>query len=138
MTTKTLAILLVEDNAGDVVLLQEAFRQAHVECQLQVVEDGLYALECLAGTGAFAGAPRPDVVLLDLNLPRVSGREVIAHMLGDPLLRDIPLVVLTSSQHEQEVLSGWNPRRCLYLVKPPTFGALVDIALRIVQFLREL
>jgi chemotaxis family two-component system response regulator Rcp1 len=130
---RELEILLVEDNRGDVVLLQQALQKADATHHLHVVEDGIEALEFLADCKSGAKPP-PNLILLDLNLPRMTGAEVIQQIQRHPILQLIPLVVLTSSQHEKGVLSEWDPGRCLYLVKPATFQELVDLVRRILTF----
>src|SRR5512146_599102 len=97
---KVIDILLVEDNPGDVRLAQEALKESKVRNRLFVVDDGVEAMAFLRKQGEYADAPRPDLVLLDLNLPRKSGREVLADMKKDPELRRIPVVVLTTSEAE--------------------------------------
>lgn len=127
--------LLVEDNIGDVVLFQHALEKVDPSIRLQVAEDGITALAFLSAFETEAKPGIPDLILLDLNLPRMSGAEVILKIHKNPILSLIPLVVLTSSQHERDVLGSWDPRRCLYLVKPSTFQELVDLVRQIVAFL---
>jgi CheY-like chemotaxis protein len=122
MTSPTLPgtaeILLVEDDPGDVLLTSEAFAQHHLDVQLHVVGDGEEATRFLRRTGDFAGAPRPALVLLDLNLPRRSGLEVLADLKADPDLRTIPVVVLTTSQAQQDILRSYQLHTNAYVVKP--------------------
>ncbi len=120
-----LHILLVEDNMGDVVLFKHALEAAGASCRVQVVPDGEAAIELLRAC-AVGQEACPGLLVLDLNLPKMGGLEVIRKMGGHPGLRAIPLVVLTSSQHEAGVLDDWDPKRSLYLVKPATFRELVD------------
>ena len=101
-------ILLVEDNAGDVRLTMEALKEAKVFNKLTVVKDGIEALSLLRRQGAHAQAARPDLILLDLNLPRKDGREVLAEIKADDNLKRIPVVILTTSQDEQDVLETYN------------------------------
>src|ERR1017187_8753300 len=108
MTVQPIEILLVEDNEGDVFLTTEAFKSAKVANNLNVARDGVEAMEFLHRSGPFASAPRPDLVLLDLNLPRKDGRQVLADMKKDPALRSIPVVILTSSQAEQDVVKVYE------------------------------
>jgi len=124
----------VEDNIGDILLIKEAFKQAGLSHRLNVVNDGVDALNYLFRRGRFARASRPDLVILDLNLPKKTGREVIADIKTDPSLSRIPLVVLTSSNSDQNVLDGCDPKRSLYLVKPLSFQGLVDSAKQIQSF----
>lgn len=114
----TAEILLVEDDPGDVLLTSEAFAQHHLDVQLHVVGDGEEATRFLRRTGDFAGAPRPALVLLDLNLPRRSGLEVLADLKADPDLRTIPVVVLTTSQAQQDILRSYQLHTNAYVVKP--------------------
>lgn len=131
-------ILWVEDNISDILLIKEAFRVAEVRFRLKVLEDGVEAVNYLFHRDRYARARRPDLIILDLNLPKKNGREVIGDIKADSSLREIPLVVLTSSSRDRDVLDGLNPERCLYLVKPTSFDALVDLAKRIQSFLLTL
>jgi chemotaxis family two-component system response regulator Rcp1 len=111
-------LLLVEDNPGDVELTREALEEARVRNRLSVVGDGVEALAFLRREGPYAGAPRPDLVMLDLNLPRKDGREVLAEIKQDPELRRIPVVVLTTSEAEKDVLGAYELHANAYIVKP--------------------
>ena len=112
-------ILLVEDNPADVRLTQEALKEAaHARTRLHVAGDGVEALEFLHKEGSFASAPRPDLMLLDLNLPRVDGRQVLAEVKGDPELRRIPVVVLTTSPSEDDILHAYDQHVNSYIRKP--------------------
>jgi CheY-like chemotaxis protein len=112
-------ILLVEDNPADVRLTQEALKEAaHARTRLHVAGDGVEALEFLHRQGSFAAAPRPDLMLLDLNLPRVDGRQVLAEVKGDPDLRRIPVVVLTTSPSEDDILHAYDQHVNSYIRKP--------------------
>ena len=111
-------VLLVEDDPGDVLLTSEAFAQRHLDVQLHVVGDGEEATRFLRRTGDFASAPRPALVLLDLNLPRRSGLEVLADLKADPDLRTIPVVVLTTSQAQQDIQCSYQLHTNAYVVKP--------------------
>lgn len=115
---EALDVLLVEDNPGDVRLTQEAFRQGDVDCTLHVVDDGVEALDFCYQRGEYADAPRPDIVLLDLNLPRKDGREVLAALEEDPDLSRIPVVVLTSSAARADVRESYDQSANAYLTKP--------------------
>jgi CheY-like chemotaxis protein len=125
-------ILLVEDNPADVRLTVEALRAAGVETRLQVAADGVEALARLRRQGPHASAPRPLLVLLDLNLPRKNGREVLAEVKADPDLRRIPVVVLTTSAAEEDVSESYALHANGYVVKPVAFGAFAD-AMRALQ-----
>lgn len=111
-------VLLVEDNPGDVRLTQEAFRQGDVDSTLHVVDDGVEALDFCYQRDEHADAPRPDIVLLDLNLPRKDGREVLAALKEDPDLCRIPVVVLTSSAARADVAESYDHSANAYLTKP--------------------
>jgi len=111
-------VLLVEDDPGDVLLTSEAFAQHHLDVQLHVVGDGEEATRFLRRTGDFASAPRPALVLLDLTLPRRSGLEVLADLKADPDLQTIPVVVLTTSQAEQDIQRSYQLHTNAYVVKP--------------------
>lgn len=111
-------ILLVDDNPGDVRLTQEALKESKVNNELFVVEDGVEAMEFLRRTGKYADAPRPDIVLLDLNLPRKDGREVLQEIKEDEELRRIPVVILTTSDHEHDILRSYDLHANCYITKP--------------------
>ena len=111
-------ILLVEDNPGDVLLTQEAFSEGRYLPRLSVVEDGVEAMTFLRRQDGYADAPRPDLILLDLNLPRKDGRELLAEVKEDPDLRYIPIIVLTTSNAEQDVRRAYKLHANCYLTKP--------------------
>jgi chemotaxis family two-component system response regulator Rcp1 len=115
---KLIEILLVEDNPGDVRLTLEAFREGKVRNKINVVNDGIEALAYLRKEGKYADVSRPDVILLDLNLPRKDGREVLEEIKKDPNLSRIPVVILTTSQAEQDVLQTYNLHANCYITKP--------------------
>jgi CheY-like chemotaxis protein len=117
----TFEILLVEDNAGDVRLTREALKEHRLLHNLSVVGDGEEALRFLRRQDPFVGAPRPDLILLDLNLPRVSGREVLSVVKGDPELRAIPVVILTSSEAPEDVMRAYELQANCYVRKPVGF-----------------
>jgi CheY-like chemotaxis protein len=126
-------ILIVEDNPGDVRLTEEALKEAGVRSRVFVAEDGVEALRLLRRQGNPADAPRPDLILLDLNLPRRDGREVLAAIKEDPDLRRIPVVVLTTSQDERDVLCAYDLHANCYIAKP----ADLDEFLRVVRLIEE-
>jgi two-component system, chemotaxis family, response regulator Rcp1 len=127
-------ILLVEDNPGDVRLTVEALKESKVRNNLMVVEDGVEALQCLRQQGKYASQPRPDIVLLDLNLPRKDGREVLAEIKVDELLKHIPVVVVTSSQAEQDVLKAYNLHANCYITKPVDLEQFINVVKSIEDF----
>jgi two-component system, chemotaxis family, response regulator Rcp1 len=127
-------LLLVEDNPGDVELTREALDEARVHNRLSVVGDGVEALAFLRRQGAHAAAPRPDLVLLDLNLPRKDGREVLAEIKRDPELRRIPVVVLTTSEAEKDVLGAYDLYASAYIVKPVDLDQFLSVVRSIEGF----
>lgn len=111
-------VLLVEDSPGDVRLTQEAFRDANEAIRLHVTADGVEAMEFLRNLGVYAASPRPDLILLDLNLPRMDGREVLAVIKADADLKTIPTVILTTSEAEADILTSYQLQANCYLSKP--------------------
>ena len=134
MKTRAPFILLVEDNVGDARLVSEALRETGGECRLCHVADGLEALAFLRQQGAHEEASRPDLILLDLNLPRKSGREVLAEIKADDTLRRIPVVVLTSSQSDEDVLSVYSLNANCYVPKPVDLDQFLAAIRSIEQF----
>jgi CheY-like chemotaxis protein len=121
-------VLLVEDNPGDVRLTQEAFRDANPSVHLHVASDGVEAMAILRREGTHARDPRPDLILLDLNLPKMDGREVLAHIKKDDALKTIPTVILTTSDAEMDISKSYQLQANCYLTKPvqlTAFEALV-------------
>ena len=127
-------ILLVEDNAGDVRLTQEALREGKVKNNLSVARDGVEALEFLRREGPHANAPRPDLVLLDLNLPRKDGRQVLAEIKNDDALKTIPVVVLTTSSAEADILRSYSLHANCYITKPVDLDQFVQVVKSIDDF----
>lgn len=113
-----LQVLLVEDSPGDVRLTQEAFRDANASIRLHVASDGVEAMAFLHREDPYANAPRPDFILLDLNLPRMDGREVLTHIKEDPTLKGIPVVILTTSEAEADIVKSYELQANCYLSKP--------------------
>ena len=111
-------ILLVEDNPGDISLTREAFEETRLPITLHVVRDGVEAMEFLRREGEHGVAPRPDLILLDLNLPRMDGREVLAKIKNDPELKTIPVIVMTTSDAHQDVLKAYDLHANCYQIKP--------------------
>ena len=111
-------VLLVEDSPGDVRLTQEAFREANMAIRLHVAADGVEAMAFLNHEGAHAAAPRPDLILLDLNLPKMDGREVLARIKADGSLKTIPTVILTTSESEADIIKSYQLQANCYLSKP--------------------
>lgn len=131
---KPIEILLVEDNPGDVRLTIEALKEAKVINHLTVLKDGVEALAFLRRQGPHAGAPRPHLIVLDLNLPRKDGREVLAEIKSDDSLKRIPVVVLTTSQDEQDVLKSYNLHANCYITKPVDLDQFIKVVRSIEDF----
>ncbi|MGI9008685.1 MAG: response regulator [Streptosporangiaceae bacterium] len=131
---KGIDVLLVEDDPGDVLMTKEAFEERHVADRLHVVGDGVLALQFLRRTEEFTGAPRPGLILLDLNLPRCNGLEVLAQLKADGDLRSIPVVVLTSSQSEQDILRSYSLHANAFVTKPLEFEKFLDAVRQIDSF----
>ena len=132
--TKSIEILLVEDNEGDALLVESAMREAKMRNRMHVVEDGVEAMEFLRCQGRFGDAPRPDLILLDLNLPRKDGREVLAEVKSDPDLRRIPVVVLTTSKAEEDVMRAYDLHANCYVTKPVDFAKFMQVVRQIDEF----
>lgn len=132
--SSSLVILLVEDSPADVLMTREALEQNQLATELHVVEDGVEALEFLRRQGPFASAPRPDLILLDLNLPRMDGREVLAEIKADESLRVIPLVILTTSKADEDVLRAYDSHANCYVAKPLDFDQFAHAVNSIQQF----
>ena len=130
---RPIEILLVEDNPGDVRLTREALRDGTVQNNLSVTEDGVEALAFLRRQGKYADAPRPGLILLDLNLPRKDGRQVLAEIKSDPALRTIPVIILTTSANEEDVLNAYRLHANAYIQKPVD----LDQFLRVVQVVED-
>jgi len=117
-SAKTAEILLIEDNLGDIRLIKEAFKEEKIINRVSVVEDGEAAMAFLRREGPYAGAVRPDLILLDLNLPKKDGREVLAEIKADEDLKRIPVVILTTSRAEEDILRTYNLHANCYVTKP--------------------
>ncbi len=131
---KVIDILLVEDNPGDVRLAQEALKESKVRNKLYVVEDGVEAMAFLRREGKYETAPRPDLILLDLNLPRKSGREVLSEIKTDENLMRIPVVVLTVSRAEEDVIRCYSHHANCYITKPLDFNQFMEVTRSIEEF----
>lgn len=130
---RPLELLLVEDNPGDVRLTREALKSGKIPTNLSVARDGVEAMEFLRRRGSFDSAPRPDLILLDLNLPRKSGREVLLEIKNDPELRRIPVLVMTTSRATQDINRAYSLNANCYITKPME----LDEFLRIVRSIEE-
>jgi chemotaxis family two-component system response regulator Rcp1 len=131
---KPIEILLVEDNPGDVRLTVEALKDAKVHNNLHVAEDGVEAMAFLRREGKYAGVPRPDLILLDLNLPKKDGREVLAEIKEDPDLRRIPVVILTVSRAEEDILRSYDLHANCYITKPVNLDQFLKVVKSIEDF----
>ena len=131
---REIEILLVEDNPGDARLTAEALKEAKVRNKLRHIGDGAEALAFLRGQGKYAGAQRPDLILLDLNLPRKDGREVLAEIKGDERLKRIPVVILTTSQAEEDILRAYNLNANCYVSKPVDLDQFIKVVGTIKDF----
>jgi two-component system response regulator len=127
-------ILLVEDSPADVLIAREALTEAKLLNTIHVARDGVEAMNFLRKQGEFASAPRPDLILLDLNLPRKNGREVLAEIKVDDNLKSIPVVVLTTSSAEEDIVRSYNLHANCYVVKPVEFDSFVNAVKSIEQF----
>jgi CheY-like chemotaxis protein len=134
MYNQAIEILLVEDNPGDIRLTQEAFKEGKVSNEINVVNDGIEALAYLRQEEQYADASRPDVILLDLNLPRKDGYEVLAEIKKDPDLRRIPVVILTTSEAERDILQTYYMHANCYITKPVDLDQFITVIKSIESF----
>ena len=132
------SVLLVEDNEDDIELTLEALKESKVKMDIHVVTDGQAAIEFLRKEKGYSKAPRPDLILLDLNLPKMDGREVIKEIRQDPQLTDIPIVVLTMSQNEEDILKAYRLHANCYISKPVDFKRFSEIVKQIEGFWLQL
>ncbi len=135
---KSIEILLVEDNPGDVRLTEEALKEGKVSNTLHVARDGAKALEFLRREGEFGDAPRPDLILLDLNLPKVNGPEVLEEIKSDPFLKRIPVVVLTTSTAEQDIFKCYERHANCFINKPVELDSFLRVIKSIEEFWLEI
>ncbi len=134
MSGKPVELLLIEDNQGDVRLTQEALKEAKIRNKLYVAGDGVEAMAYLHKEGKYAGASRPDLILLDLNLPKKSGREVLAEIKQDPDLKCIPVVILTSSSSEEDIIRSYKLHANAYITKPVDLEQFIVVVKSIDNF----
>ncbi|WP_431836513.1 response regulator [Cellulomonas sp. Y8] len=134
LTSHNARVLLVEDDPGDRLLVEEVFDENGSSGNLRWVEDGVQALDFLHQREEFAGAPRPDLILLDLNLPKVNGREVLQQIKSEPDLAPIPVIVLTTSAAEEDIMRAYAGHASAYVTKPLNWDELSDTVRRIGQF----
>ena len=135
---KPVEILLVEDNEGDVGLIEEVFEEAKIRNNIHVAEDGEEAVLYLRGEGKFSGSPRPDIILLDLNLPKKDGREVLKEIKEDDNLKNIPVVILTTSNAEKDILRAYDLHANAYITKPLDFDQFIRAVGSIENFWLEI
>ncbi len=133
-SSRPVEILLVEDSPADVALTQEALVESKLNNNLHIVSDGEAAMEFLKRTGSYASKPRPDLIILDLNLPKKNGREVLAEIKADPDLRLIPVVIMTVSQDERDILESYKLNANCYIRKPVKFDEFIQIVKSIEHF----
>jgi two-component system, chemotaxis family, response regulator Rcp1 len=133
-TPRPIHILMVEDDPADVRLTQEALKNKKVLTTMDTVPDGLEAMSYLHKDGPYAAMPRPDLILLDLNMPRMDGREVLAELQKDPKLRCIPVIVLTTSEGEEDVLSAYDMNANCYITKPVDWKQFIRVVELIEDF----
>ncbi|MEV4803649.1 response regulator [Nonomuraea sp. NPDC049421] len=131
---RPIEVLLVEDDQGDILLTKEAFDLNKVRNRLNVVNDGEQAMAFLRQEGEYADSPRPDLILLDLNLPRMSGMEVLREVKADAVLRTIPVVVLTTSEAEEDILHSYRLHANAYVAKPVDFEQFIRVVRQIDDF----
>jgi len=132
--SRQVEFLLAEDNPGDVRLTQEALRESKIRNNLNVVTDGMEALAFLRKQGKYADSPTPDVVLLDLNLPKKDGREVLAEIKSDPVLKRIPVVIITSSEAEKDILRTYDLHANCYVSKPVDLDQFIRVIQAVENF----
>ena len=132
--SRPIEILLVEDSPSDAALTIEALKEGKIANRLTHVEDGVDAMDCLRQRGKYAKAARPDLIMLDLNLPRKDGREVLAEIKNDPDLKLIPIIVLTTSRSDKDILQSYQLNANCYITKPVDFTNFVEVVKSIEQF----
>ncbi len=134
MNTLPIEVLLVEDSPDDVALTKEAMEEGKIKVNLHVVGDGVEAMKFVRKIDAYKNAPTPDVVLLDLNLPRKNGSEVLAEMKMDDKLKHIPVIILTTSSRDEDILDSYNHHANCYVTKPVDFDSFTEIVKTIEDF----
>jgi len=133
-TYRPINILIVEDNAGDARLFEEVLKEGKILSSLHLVKDGLQAMDFLYHKGEYATSPRPDLIILDLNLPLKDGREVLAEIKGDTSLKKIPVIVMTTSQAEEDILKSYNLHANCYITKPIDLNQFIKVIRSIEEF----
>lgn len=131
---KIITILLAEDNKGDALLTKEALAEAKFANDLRIVKDGIEAMEFLEKSGAYEGVPTPDLILLDLNMPRMNGHEVLDKVKNDEQFKNIPVVILTTSETEEDVMKSYEKRANCYITKPVDINRFIEVVGLIEEF----
>lgn len=134
MSVRVVEILLVEDNPGDVRLIIEAFKEGKILCNLNVVGDGVEAVQFLKQEDKYENSPRPDIIMLDLNLPRKDGRQVLEEIKSDERYKRIPVMVLTTSSAEEDILKSYNLHANCYITKPVDLDQFMSLVKSIENF----
>lgn len=134
MVSKPIDILLIEDNPGDVRLTKEVLKEGKVSNNLSVVKDGVEAIKFLRREGQYAAEPQPDLILLDLNLPRMDGREVLEKIKKDPNWQLIPVVILTTSSAEEDIIKSYNLHANCYITKPVDLDQFINVVKSVEDF----
>lgn len=134
MATRPIRILMAEDSPSDAELAKQAFKDGKILNELVIVKDGVEAVNYLKRVGQYAGVSRPDILLLDLNMPKKDGREVLAEIKGDPDLKSIPVIVLTTSEAEEDVLKSYELQASSYITKPVEFEKFLEVAKNVKEF----
>ena len=134
MATRAIQILMAEDSPSDAELARQAFKNGKLLNELTIVKDGMEAMAYLRKEGQYADSPRPDVILLDLNMPKKDGREVLEEIKNNPALRTIPVVILTTSEDENDVMKSYELQASCYITKPVEFDNFLEVAKSIKQF----
>jgi len=132
--SESIDVLLVEDNPGDIRLTEEAFKEANLECNLHVVEDGVEALNFLNQKGDYKDAPKPDFILLDLNLPKKDGRQVLKEIKESSALKYIPVIILSTSKSEDDIIQTYNLHANCYISKPVDLDNFIEVVQNIKSF----
>ena len=133
-TTKQINILMAEDSPSDADLAREAFRNGKLVNELVIVQDGVEAMAYMRNEGKYANAVRPDIIVLDLNMPKKDGRQVLAELKQDPVFRYIPVVILTTSADEADIMKSYELQACCYVTKPMDFDKFMEVAKQIKEF----
>ena len=136
MKNKKLHILLVEDNPNDVLIAERSLKKAQIKTEVSVARDGQEALDFLHQRGPFANAPRPDLIFLDLNLPKINGQEVLAEIKKNENLRRIPVIVLTVSRYEEDMVKAYNSGAAGYITKPPSSAEFLKVINTVLDYWR--